>query len=134
MEQIFSAVNVSINELRRRFPHISEDVLRLSADAGVAGLRPTAAQQPKGRSLVRAPKRKVSRSLGAKERYRVIFTVHAVRPPDWDNAFIKSLQDCLVTAGLLPSDDYGSLEGSVISKKVQETAQEKTTIEIIRIA
>lgn len=54
----------------------------------------------------------------------------SVRPLDWDNYRLKDLQDLLCLTGLLPSDNWNELEGSVISEKVHRKEEEKTVIEI----
>lgn len=66
-----------------------------------------------------------------KSRQRIKFTVYAVRPCDWDGYHIKELQDMLIHAGILDSDDWASLRGEVISEKVYSKEEEMTVIEIL---
>jgi hypothetical protein len=62
--------------------------------------------------------------------FAILFTVHAVRPQDWDNYSVKGLQDMLVHAGIIDADSWDELEGSVRSRKVQSKEEERTEIEI----
>ena len=57
-------------------------------------------------------------------------------PLDWDNcaASIKAAQDALVTEGWLPSDDWRTLEGEAKCVKVSHLHEQKTTVEITRVA
>jgi hypothetical protein len=52
---------------------------------------------------------------------------------DWDNPFTKPLQDLLVNRGLIPSDDWQTLEGCVKSRKAATKTAERTVIIISRI-
>lgn len=65
------------------------------------------------------------------QRFKIVFTVYARRPLDWDNYRLKDLQDCIVKSGILDGDEWNVLEGSVISKKAHSEAEEKTVVEII---
>lgn len=66
-------------------------------------------------------------------RFKIVFTVYARRPLDWDNYRLKDAQDCLVKAGILDDDCWDILEGTVISKKAHSEAEEKTVVEIVEI-
>lgn len=63
-------------------------------------------------------------------RKRIKFTVYSIRPCDWDGFHVKELQDLLVHAGIMDSDDWSSLQGEVISEKVHSKEEERTLIEI----
>lgn len=58
------------------------------------------------------------------------------QPMDWDNAAasIKAAQDALVTEGWLPSDDWKTLEGEAVCVKVKHRKQQKTIVEIEKVA
>lgn len=113
--------------IKRRFP-VSEAVARRSLDAPrLPSARP---ERTEGSTLVRPPSRKKKSSHRIVRRHQVTYRIFAVRPVDWDNAFIKGLQDLLVTAGLLPGDAWHQLYGTVISEKVSTAAEEKTVISI----
>lgn len=66
-------------------------------------------------------------------RYRIHFAVWSMRPCDWDNFRCKYLQDGLVKLGLLPSDDWQVLEGSISSHKADCKEEERTEITITRL-
>ena len=80
--------------------------------------------------LVIAPEGKEACWYGAATRFEITFTVYAVRPCDYDGYDIKALQDFCVAAGIIPDDDWRTLSGRVISRKVATKAEEKTVIEI----
>ena len=65
--------------------------------------------------------------------FKICFTVYAVRPADWDGWHIKELQDLLVKSGVIPGDDWATLGGEVLSRKVKTKEEEKTVIEITQI-
>lgn len=90
-------------------------------------------EQLKGKPLVGASPRKAKGSDGPIQRFAITFTVYSVYPPDWDGIHIKEIQDMVCEAGILPSDDYRTLEGRVISKKVHTKAEERTVIEILAL-
>jgi len=98
-------------------------------------VRATEPECPERRSLVHTAQREAKGGNGAQkgtgERMRVIFTVYAQRPLDWDNYRLKDVQDCLVESGLLVNDDWRILEGLVRSEKAHTKAEERTEIEII---
>lgn len=77
--------------------------------------------------------RKEKNSEGFTQRFSITFVVFSVRPCDWDGYHIKEIQDMLVHAGVLLSDDWTVLEGRVISRKAHSKAEEKTVIEITPI-
>jgi len=126
------------DELLKRFPNASAAFLRNNSDDHPSRLPARQERKPDTRpALVSAPQGKGTgkRSVVPGERYRISFTVHAVRPRDWDNltASIKQLQDCLVEAGWLPDDNWKVLEGTVRSDKAASKAEERTEITIERI-
>jgi len=98
-------------------------------------VRSTEPECPERRSLVGPAQREAKGWTGAQkgtgERMRVIFTVYAQRPLDWDNYRLKDAQDCLVEAGLLVDDNWRILEGLVRSEKAHTKEEERTEIEII---
>lgn len=63
-------------------------------------------------------------------RFEVVFTVYSVRPCDWDGYDIKSLQDFLVSTGIIPNDGWKTLSGRVVSCKAATQGEEKTIITI----
>ena len=126
----FIKKSVTANEIRRRYPNCSESFVRRNADAGDTGLRPTKPERAQKLPLVSVGKRKETRSVGAQGRFRIRFRVFSIRPLDWDNYRLKDLQDLLCLTGLLPSDNWDVLEGSVVSEKAHSKAEERTVVEI----
>lgn len=117
------------------------EVLRRNAtlarrNPGLVGLPASQPQSSARLSLEPIGERETPGGVGAPGRYRITFRVYARRPQDWDNPVsgCKRLQDLLVTSGFLPCDDWKSLEGSVISLKAETKKEERTEIEITRIA
>lgn len=89
-------------------------------------------QKPNGQPpLVHPKKGKAKSSARTVARYRIRFTIYAVRPADWDGWSIKQLQDCCIHAGLIHGDAWHVLEGSVRSEKVHSEEEERTVIEIL---
>lgn len=115
--------------IKQRWP-LSAAVIRRNTDAGDSGLRPSKPERAPGVPLVSGGKRKAPRSVGTQGRFLVRFRVFSIRPLDWDNYRLKDLQDLLCLTGLLPSDDWNVLEGSVVSEKVHSKEEEKTVVEI----
>jgi len=115
-------------------PTWTSDDLR-AYQARVKRVRSTEPECPERRSLVGPAQREAKGWTGAQkgtgERMRVIFTVYAQRPNDWDNYRLKDAQDCLVEAGLLVDDNWRVLEGFVRSEKAHSKEEERTEIEII---
>lgn len=109
---------------------------RKRASSGGKGLRATDQKPVEGNSLERAPQGKdtgLPSSAGIsknRERAGIRFRVFSTRPCDWDNYSVKEIQDGLLKAGLLDSDDWDQLQGSVISEKVHSKEEERTVIEI----
>lgn len=68
-------------------------------------------------------------------RYRVDWVLYSCQPLDWDNAAasVKPAQDALVELGWIPSDDWKTLEGTAISKKVKTKAEQRTEITITQL-
>lgn len=54
---------------------------------------------------------------------------------DWDNASfsIKPLQDAMKAAGLIPDDDWRTLEGQAVVRKVGTRANERVVVELERL-
>lgn len=102
-----------------------------------ARLRPVQPERPARVPLERPKPRKTPGGAGVARHdhgtLRITFRCFAVRPLDWDNYRFKSLQDALVEVGLLPCDDYHTLQGQVISCKAHSKAEERTEITIERI-
>jgi hypothetical protein len=120
---------VSINELKRRFPHCSEAFLKANADR-LTGLRPDDTKSTQRRPLERRVSREEKSRPRSQERTRIRFRIYSTRPADWDNYSTKQLQDCLIKSGLLDGDDWDRLLGEVIPEKVHSKAEERTVIEI----
>ena len=121
-------------ELIKRYPRASDAFLRRNA-TGVApaknpGLRATHQKPDEGKPLVGRLPRKEKGGPGTVGRLKIRFTVHAVRPADWDGYDIKHLQDMLCRAGILPDDNWRILCGEVVSEKVHSKKDELTVIEI----
>ena len=70
------------------------------------------------------------RESKSRRRAKILFTVYARRPGDWDNYRFKDLQDCIVKSCILDGDEWDVLEGSVIVKKAHPEEEEKTVVEI----
>lgn len=123
-----------MSSLKKLFPNASTSLLKRNPDFG--GLRPSVAQQPQGSALgegqtgeatggQRAPGR-----TGPRRQCRIHFTIYAVQPCDWDNYFLKPLQDLLIVAGFLDGDEWDVLSGSVESAKTLTKEEERTVIQI----
>jgi hypothetical protein len=122
-------------QILKKFPNASESTLRANAttENRSDGLRANNAKPIEGRSLERPLSREDSSRAGTLPRFRIVFTVYATRPADWDNYSTKQLQDMVVRSGILSGDDWGILEGSVISRKAHSKAEEGTAIEITQL-
>ncbi len=125
---------MTIEELRRRFPKASDAFLRRNATGVDAiknpGLRASNAKPDERKSLVSRLSGKEKGGTSTAGRLKIRFTVHSVRPADWDGYDIKYLQDMLCRAGILPDDNWCILCGEVISEKVHSKKEERTVIEI----
>lgn len=119
--------------IKQRFP-VSEAVIKRSLDSGDTGLRPSKPERIEGGALVSASPRKDSGRFVTSPRHRIRFTIYSVRPCDWDGYHIKELQDMLVRASIIPDDNWGFLQGEVISEKALSKEEEKTVIEITPLA
>ena len=88
------------------------------------------------RPLDKDARRDCESARGSEGRYRVVWLLHMCQPMDWDNAAasVKGAQDALVTEGWLPSDDWKTLEGEARCVKVSHRKDQKTVVEIERIA
>lgn len=69
---------------------------------------------------------------GNTARYHITFTYYSATPCDYDNYRSKPLQDLLVAAGIIPGDDWKTLQGTVISRKCKP-GEERTEIEIVEL-
>lgn len=92
--------------------------------ADVARIHTVDAQRSERNSL----ERPVPREDTCSTRLTVRFTIYSQHPGDWDGYDIKWIQDMLVAAGIISSDDWASLEGSVRSEKVHSKDKERTEI------
>lgn len=116
------------NELKRLFPNISKDVLRRSL-TGASALRSRDEKRIERNALGGGVQGKAKSG----DRFKIVFTVYAVHPADWDNYDIKALQDLVVKSGIIPADHWFALKGEIDPKKVQRPEEEKTIISIIRL-
>ncbi len=114
------------NQLKRLFPNASQSTINKNRDQGVC---PPEQKPPQGKPLVRAPQREDSGGPF----FEIRFTIYSVRPNDWDNPWTKTLQDCLVRAGILHDDKWDVLQGKVISQKAYSKEEERTVIELFQI-
>lgn len=113
-------------------PRWTSDDLRAYEDR-VARLRAPQPEQPPGKALVRPISGEAEGGAGTPDRFSVRFDIFAVRPLDFDNAFTKPLQDCLVAAGIIPGDDWKTLEGHVACHKAGSKSEERTEVTIERL-
>ena len=102
------------------------DPQRLPAEVGAQHARP----------LDEDARRDSQGAPSCEGRYRVRWLLFMCQPMDWDNAAasIKAVQDALVTEGWLPSDDWKTLEGEAVCVKVKHRKQQKTIVEIEKVA
>ena len=127
------------DELLKRFPNASPAFLRANCDDATQRLPARQVAKPQSRPALVAPAQRKGAGeerAGSGGRYRITFTVHAVRPRDWDNlsASVKQLQDAIVEAGWLPDDDWKTLEGVVVSAKAMTEVEERTEVKIERLS
>ena len=113
------------NELSRLFPNASKSFIANNSDSH-ARLSSGSKECDSGLSLDDSGKRKAKGC----HRFKIRFIVYNRYPCDWDAYHIKELQDLLVHAGVLPDDDWLTLEGEVVSRKAKDQTEEKTVIEI----
>lgn len=90
-------------------------------------LHPRQPKQDEGPTLVKG----ISRKSPSLPRSQIRFVVYAVRPCDWDGWHVKPLQDMLLHADFLGSDDWNELYGTVRSEKAFTKEEERTEIEVI---
>lgn len=113
-------------ELKTKFPNASESFIRKNSSAEV---RADDAKPTQGDSLVcYSPREDPGR-----RRLAIRFIVYSTRPADWDGYSIKECQDLLIHAGILDSDSWDTLVGTVSSKKVHAKVEERTEVEIFRL-
>lgn len=106
---------------------------RANSKAGASGLPATNTQPTQRQPLERTAPRKDKGRVVTSPRHRIRFTIYAVRPCDWDGHHIKELQDMLVNASIIPDDNWGFLQGEVISEKAHSLEEERTEIELIQL-
>jgi Holliday junction resolvase RusA-like endonuclease len=99
----------------------------------VARLRAPQPERPARETLVSPVPGEAAGRASSQGRFSVTFKIFSCRPLDFDNAFTKPLQDALVEAGLLPGDDWRTLEGRVASHKARSKAEERTEVTIERL-
>lgn len=127
-------MNLSQDELVKRFPNISKATLRrnaVQADTEDRAARPSTSYKkcPEGKPLVSPASGEEAGWAGYCKRFGIRFVVYAVRPADWDGWHVKELQDVLIEAGLIPDDSWKVIEeGSVATRKVHKAAEERTEI------
>ncbi len=123
---------MSRDEILKRYPNASESFIQANLDtqAKVARLYPDDPKPVEGDALVSSVEGKETRWYGPASRFEITFHIYSVRPPDWDGADIKFLQDFLVHASVIPGDGWRVLSGRVISHKVPKGEEEKTEIVI----
>lgn len=92
---------------------------------------PSVHQEPAGRSALVIPEEGAdTRWYGTAKRFEITFIIYAQRPADFDGWTIKHCIDMCVAAGIIPEDDWRTLEGRIISRKANGKDEEKTVIEI----
>lgn len=126
---------ITPDELKHLFPGASASTLRANQiKPNPHGLPPAEPQhaQRSPLELGKPGKKAGLQSLAC--RYRITVTVYACQPLDWDNIDVKRLQDTLRAVGLIPDDNWRILEGHVISQKAHTEAEERTEIELVRLA
>lgn len=106
---------------------------KLKAHYRAAGICSTQPKSVKRDALVGALSGEKASRVEPVARFKIVFTVYAVQPCDYDGLHIKELQDVLVEAGLLHGDAWDILDGEVRSRKAHTQAEEKTIIEISRL-
>jgi hypothetical protein len=65
----------------------------------------------------------------------VLFEIFSCQPMDWDNASfsVKPLQDAMKAAGLIPDDDWRTLEGRAVATKCATRAEERVEVLLERL-
>ena len=141
MESVGLKLNQLDENLRRRIERQIRDedtataARRRENNAGAQRLPAEVGAQLAPALVADAPRQQES-ARGGEARYRVSWTMFCCHPLDWDNAAasIKAAQDALVTEGWLPSDDWKTLEGEAVCVKVKHRKQQKTIVEIEKVA
>lgn len=111
--------------LIRKRPHLSPSTIPSNCNTH-SQLCPPKQKQAKRKPLDSSSQGKDSCS----PRFEICFTIYAIRPLDWDNYWVKSMQDCLIQAGFLHDDKWNVLRGSVVSEKAHSKEEEKMIIMI----
>ena len=109
-------------EIKRYLPNASQSTIRVNTPR----IHPAEPERPAKCTL----ERPVSGEETCAFRFEIEFTVYSRRPLDWDNWRVKELQDALINAGILDSDDWSRLQGRVKSCKVHTKEEERTEIKI----
>jgi hypothetical protein len=124
-------------EILRRFPNATESFITANLSPGVTadkpdvdGLRSKKPEHHPGRPLDRPLSGETSGGWRPGDCAYIEFHVYALQPPDWDNAFLKPIQDLLIEIGLLASDKWDQLQGRVIPHQVKKKNQERTEVKI----
>ena len=112
-------------QLKSKFPHASASFIRINNSR----LHTPEPERPKKRAL----ERPVSREEESPVRLEICFRIYATRACDWDNYRTKDLQDALIIAGLLPDDNWRTLQGRVESHQVQTKAEERTEVSVVLV-
>jgi hypothetical protein len=71
---------------------------------------------------------------GGPGRFFVRFDCYMVRPQDWDNTYVKPLQDALRKSKLIHDDAWNQVSGQVVCHRVPSFPEEKTVITITRLS
>lgn len=119
---------MNVNKLTRLFPNAGPHFIKLNSDIqdNAERVYSTDKKQFEGNTLVGSTPREAK----SRNRFKIFFTVYAVRPADYDGYHIKELQDLLVKSGVIPDDNWFTLRGEVIPEKVDKEEEERLEIEI----
>lgn len=127
------------DEILKRFPNASQSTIRANLSDN-SGLRPVEPKHAQRKTLVDPSPGEKTGGAGVGERspvanrFRVTYRVFSTRPCDFDNYHIKELQDLLVRAGMLPGDDWRTLQGEIVSYKAESKKHERTEITIEHVS
>jgi hypothetical protein len=116
-----------LNEYYKRRHHA--ELARATNEAGAAGVPAANPERPARKALERPARREAEDGPC----FEIVFTIYSRRPCDYDNYHCKILQDLLVRSGLLPDDDWRTLQGRCISKKANNWEEERTEVEIRKL-
>src|SRR5882762_5541226 len=99
--------------------HVAGYERNQKADNRARGIRASEPQHTQREPLVGALSGEEASRVEPLARFKIVFTVYAVRPCDYDGLHIKELQDMLIEAGLLHGDAWDILDGEVRSRKAE---------------